>query len=197
MPILILILSLVIPAPARAQLDLGAVQAQMRDILRGRPAPAGIAAPKLTGEALGAPARFMADKAPGFTLKDLSGKEVSLSDFGGKYVLLDFSATWCGPCNNAIPKLQELQNNALYKEKGLVVLAVYSEDGDTVREHMKAKGAGYQVLIDSDKKVSSSYLVAKYPTFFLVGPDGSKLGMGMGQWGIDPLIAKFKKAVGL
>lgn len=197
MPILVLMLSLVIAAPARAQLDFGAVQAQMRDILRGRPAPAGIAAPKLTGAALPVPAQFMEDKVADFTLKDLSGKEVSLSQFAGKYVLLDFSATWCGPCNNAIPKLQELQNNALYKEKGLVVLAVYSEDAETVREHMKSKGAGYAILIDADKKVSSKYLVAKYPTFFLVGPDRSKLGMGMGQWGIDPLIAKFKKAVGL
>lgn len=197
MPILILVLSLLAPAPARAQLDFGAVQAQMRDILRGRPAPAGIAAPKLTGAALTAPARFMDNKAADFTLKDLSGKEVSLSQYAGKYVLLDFSATWCGPCNASIPKLQELQNNALYKEKGLVVLAVYSEDAETVRGHMKDHGASYPILIDSDKKVSGSYLVAKYPTFFLIGPDRSKLGMGMGQWGIDPLIAKFKKAVGL
>jgi peroxiredoxin len=64
--------------------------------------------------------------APGFLLKDLSGNDVSLVDFQGKIVLLDFWATWCPPCRNAIPELVSLQD--LYGEKGLAVLGISLDD---------------------------------------------------------------------
>jgi thiol-disulfide isomerase/thioredoxin len=64
--------------------------------------------------------------APDFAVQDLAGEEVRLSDFRGKTVILDFWATWCGPCKAAMPHLQELA--AAYKDQGLVVLSVATED---------------------------------------------------------------------
>lgn len=193
---LLLALPLVIAAPAHAQLDLGAAQGQLRAILHGAPAPAGVFVPKLTGapvvaQAASEPAEY---KGADFTLKDLSGNPVSLSQFKGQYVLLDFSATWCGPCNQSIPRLSEL--HAAYGGKGLTVLAVYSEDAATVKEHMREHGASYKVLVDPNEAASSRYAVRAFPTFYLIGPDGSKLGVAMGRAGIETLLNKYKRASG-
>ena len=196
MSIPVLILALLCSAPAQAQVDLGSIQTQMRDIFQGRPAPAGIGAPKLTG----APVRLAAApaandyKGADFTLKDTSGRAVSISQFAGSYVLLDFSATWCGPCNASIPRLQEISE--AYAGKGLVVIAVYSEEKDLVAEHLKEAGAKYQALIDPTQAVSNKFLVRAFPTFHLLGPDGTRLGMGVGQGGIETLLRKYKQAAG-
>src|SRR5262245_47771256 len=60
--------------------------------------------------------------APDFTLPDIEGRAVSLSDHKGKVVLVDFWATWCGPCRKELPAFQELQDQ--YREKGLVIIGV-------------------------------------------------------------------------
>jgi len=65
-------------------------------------------------------------KAPNFTLEDLYGKKVSLENYRGKIVLLDFWATWCMPCRIATPELVKIQRN--YRSKGLVVLAISLDD---------------------------------------------------------------------
>ncbi len=64
--------------------------------------------------------------APDFTLKDLSGKDVSLKDFQGKVVLVDFWATWCPPCRNSIPELVGLQER--YRDQGLVIIGISLDD---------------------------------------------------------------------
>lgn len=189
-------LALLAAVPSQAQVDLSAVQSQLRGMLRGAAAPAGVAAPKLTGAPVVAQAAEERKdyKGADFTLKDLGGNSVSLSQFAGQYVLLDFSATWCGPCNQSIPRLQEL--HSAYDGKGLVVLAVYEEDAQTVKQHMAEHGARYKVLIDSNKAASSRYSVRAFPTFYLIGPDGSKLGVAMGRGGIETLLNKYKQASG-
>lgn len=66
---------------------------------------------------------------------------------------------------------------------------MYSEDADAVKEHMKSHGATDKVLTDPTKAVASRYLVRSCPTFLLIGPDGAKLGLGVGRQGVEtPLI---------
>lgn len=104
-----------------------------------------------------------------FTLQDLSGKGVRLSDFRGKTVLLDFWATWCGPCVAEIPSLEALHRK--YGEKGLVVIGMNTEtDHNRVRDYAKDK-ISYLVLLDAEGK-SKEYGVQGIPTKIYIDAEG-------------------------
>jgi len=109
--------------------------------------------------------------APDFTLKDLNGKSVRLADLKGKVVLVEFWATWCGPCQASIPGLERLHR--AYSGKGLVVLGVSVDGGewDLVRSFAAEKGMTYAIL-QGDEEVSNSYRVRAIPATFLVNKDG-------------------------
>jgi peroxiredoxin len=108
--------------------------------------------------------------APDFTLQDLSGRNVRLSDLRGKVVLVEFWATWCPPCRASIPVIEHLHQT--YAEKGLVVLGISIDEGwDAVKSFAREQGITYTVLKGSDE-VSQQYMVRVVPTLFLVGKDG-------------------------
>lgn len=110
--------------------------------------------------------------APDFTLNDLSNQPVSLSSLRGKkVVLLDFWATWCGPCRMAMPGLQELQDK--FKSKGFEVLSVDQAEGsDVVRPFIERKKYSFHVVLDADGQVGSQYGVRGIPTLVLVDKKG-------------------------
>ena len=109
--------------------------------------------------------------APDFQLQTLDGKTVKLSDYRGKPVLLNFWATWCGPCRYEIPFLDQV--NAVYSQKGLVMLAVdLGEDAATVSNFMVTENVSLPVLLDTDKSVAQKYTIVGIPTTFLVDTDG-------------------------
>ena len=99
-------------------------------------------------------------QAENFTLKNLNGEEVSLSDFEGKVVILDFWATWCPPCVKEIPHFNELVKK--YGEKGLVILGISVDQGgkDAVLKFKRKTDINYPVLIVNDKTYAKyqSYL---------------------------------------
>jgi len=110
--------------------------------------------------------------APNFTLKDADGKNVSLSDYKGKVVLLNFWATWCGPCKVEIPWFIDFEQQ--YKAKGFAVLGVsLDEDGWTaVKPYIAEKKINYRMVVGSDS-VSSLYGgVDNLPTTFLLDRTG-------------------------
>lgn len=112
---------------------------------------------------------LVGEVAPLFTLKDLEGKQVRLSDFKGKVVLLDFWATWCGPCIRAIPHLEALHRK--YKEQGLVVIGINHErDHAKVRKFAKEQ-ISYIVLLDADEQFTE-YGVRGIPTAFYIDKEG-------------------------
>ena len=94
--------------------------------------------------------------APAFTLKDSSGRDVRLADYQGKVVLLNFWATWCGPCKAEIPWFVEFEKK--YQNEGLVVLGVsMDEDGwKSVRPYLDKMTVSYKPLL-GDESVAAKY----------------------------------------
>lgn len=120
--------------------------------------------------------------ASDFTLKDLEGKTVKLSDFRGKIVVLNFWATWCPPCREELPDLDEVSKE-LAKGEDAVFLGVNITDGirDTeskVQKFVKDNKLSMQVLLDHGGKVASMepYVVEGIPTTFFINRDGSIYG---------------------
>jgi thiol-disulfide isomerase/thioredoxin len=111
------------------------------------------------------------EPAPQWTLRSLENNSVSLADFKGKLVLLDFFYLSCYPCLQALPMLQKLHDK--YKSKGLVVLGLnpFDEVTDGVENILKKRGVQYPVFLKTES-VASDYLVSSYPTIYLVGKDG-------------------------
>ena len=110
-------------------------------------------------------------EAPDFTLKDLTGREVRLTDFRGKVVFLNFFATWCVPCRAEMPAMERLHRN--FRDKGLVVLAVdIQESARTVRPFMRDLKLSFPALLDEDGSVAYMYSVRPVPATYLISRDG-------------------------
>jgi len=109
--------------------------------------------------------------APDFSLGDLSGQKLRLADYRGKVVLLDFWATWCGPCRIEIPGFVELQNR--YRDKGFTIIGISMDDGpEPVKEFYREFKMNYPVAL-GDEKVSELYGgIIGLPTSLLIGRDG-------------------------
>ncbi len=109
--------------------------------------------------------------APDFTLQTLDGKEITLSKLKGKVILLDFWATWCGPCRESIPHLIQLYKTN--QKDGLEVIGMNTDRGDidTVRHFVKSMDIPYPIAITS-QDVERSYGVTGLPTTILIDKDG-------------------------
>ena len=111
--------------------------------------------------------------APDFTLMNLDGEEVSLSDYKGKIVFLNFWATWCPFCVKEMPDFDKL----IKENDDLVVLAVdVMEDKKTVEEYIEKGGHDFDVVLDEDGKVAMKYLISPLPTTYFIDADGILLG---------------------
>ncbi len=135
------------------------------------------------------------DVAPDFTLEDLDGRQVTLSDLRGSMVVLDFWATWCGPCRMSLPKLQEFDRWA--RESGLPVAVFPVDMGERVKgnEAKKQRVAAYwksqnytmPTLMDYENSVAGSYNVGPIPHSVVVGPDGTIVKV---EIGFNPNVVK-------
>jgi peroxiredoxin len=113
-----------------------------------------------------------ADRAPDFTLPALSGKPVHLSDYQGRVVLLDFWATWCGPCRMEIPHFKQLTEK--YGGRGFVVLGVSLDDtgAEVVRPFVADHEIAYPVVIGDQYTANRYGGVSALPTTFLIDRQG-------------------------
>jgi peroxiredoxin len=120
--------------------------------------------------------------APDFELAKLDGQKVSSKDLKGTVYILDFWATWCGPCVASMPALNETFEK--YKDKGVKVFACdQQEDKETVSKFAKSNNLTLTVLLDTDASVGSHYGVTGIPQTVVVGKDGKvvKVFVGYGE----------------
>jgi cytochrome c biogenesis protein CcmG/thiol:disulfide interchange protein DsbE len=109
--------------------------------------------------------------APDFSLQELNGQSLNLSDYRGKIVLLDFWATWCGPCRDEIPHFVQLQDE--YRQQGLQVVGISMDDGPKpVRDFYQQFKMNYPVALGNEKVAEAYGGVLGLPVAFLIGRDG-------------------------
>jgi peroxiredoxin len=118
--------------------------------------------------------------APDFTLEDSRGEKVKLSSYRGKVVLLDFWATWCGPCKIEIPWFMEFEQEL--KPRGLVVLGVSMDDDgwSVVRPYIEQRKINYRILLGNDQVAGLYGGVDAMPTTFLIDRSGRIAAMHQG-----------------
>ncbi len=116
--------------------------------------------------------------ATDFTLKDIEGNTVKLSDFRGKKVILNFWASWCPPCKAEMPDIQKVHEE-LMKANEAVVLSIDLSNGyngetkEQGAKYFKKNGFTYRVVFDNDSKVAMEYKISSIPTTYFINKDGT------------------------
>ena len=135
-------------------------------------------------------------EAPDFTLSDPSGKAVHLRDLRGKVVVVDFWATWCGPCRALMPHIQKMHERLA--GKGLTILGLdVGEDAATVAKFAKAQSYTFRLLLDAEPEVTSRYFVQAYPTTYVIDRAGRIAFRDMGAGKPEDLQAAVEKALSI
>ncbi len=110
--------------------------------------------------------------APGFKLATFDGHEISLEDLRGKAVVLNFWATWCGPCRTEMPDLQAFYDD--HRPQGLELIGVnIQESAEDVTQYRQMLGISFPTVLDSDGSVTREYLVRGVPSTFFIDPQGT------------------------
>ena len=127
--------------------------------------------------------------APDFSLADLDGNPIRLSDLRGRPVVLNFWASWCGPCVEEFPLLREAA--VRHAADGLVVIGVVFQDrSEAARDFMARNGATWQAAMDPGERVASAYGILGPPETFFIDRDGTIEARHIGQFSAGSLESK-------
>jgi thiol-disulfide isomerase/thioredoxin len=126
-------------------------------------------------------------------LKDINGRHVSLSDFGGKIVFLNFWTTWCPTCRIEMPSMEKLHQKM--KDKDFIVVTInLQETASQIKEFFKAYKLTFTALLDSTGEVGISFGIYQIPTTFILDKEGRIIAKAVGprEWDSKNAIALFE-----
>lgn len=127
-------------------------------------------------------------QAPDFQLNNINGEPLSLSDFKGQVILLNFWASWCGPCISEMPSIETLYKET--KDSDIKIIAVnIGESVETAGNFIKDKGYTFETLFDPDNKIATLYGVRSIPTTYIIDKNGNIVAgkLGAYEWDNDKL----------
>jgi peroxiredoxin len=132
--------------------------------------------------------------APNFSFSDQFGRKLSLTEFRGKVVLINFWATWCPPCRDEIPSMESLQRQMDKNEFAILALSV-DDSWDQVNQFKNQSGFDLPVYADFEKKISSLYGTFKYPETYVLDREGivALKIIGPTDWTAPELLAFLRK----
>lgn len=146
----------------------------------------------------GASTKLSSDRkpAPDFTLKDADGKSVKLSDYRGKVVLLNFWATWCGPCQLEIPWFIDFEQQ--YQSQGLEIIGVSMDDEGwpVIKPFVASHKMNYRVLLGNDSVTQLYGGIDSLPTTFLIDRQGRVAKVHVGLAGRNEYLDEIKSLLG-
>jgi peroxiredoxin len=130
------------------------------------------------------------EPAPNWELRDQEGKVHSLGEYRGKVVVMDFWATWCGPCAEVMPRMQKLHEK--FADKGVVVLGVNSWEENDPIALMQKKRFSYRLLLKGEN-LAEAYKVTMLPVVYIIGDDGTIIYChgGVDDKNLTSLIQKY------
>lgn len=132
--------------------------------------------------------------APPFRVQSIDGVTYDSAELRGKAVLLDFWATWCAPCRKDMPVVERLYGE--FKDRGLIVIGLnVGEEREVVEKFVKQNKPAYPIALTSDSPVVAAFEVNAFPTYVLIGADGSILAEQVGSEGeaaLREMVAKAK-----
>ena len=115
----------------------------------------------------------LSGKAANFTLKSRSGKNIKLSELRGNVIMLNFWASWCGPCRKEMPLLEKIHKK--YKRLGFTLLGINVEENTSAaKKYLKDVKVSFPILFDKTNKTSKLYNVSAMPTTILIDRNGNK-----------------------
>ncbi|MGK7346350.1 MAG: peroxiredoxin family protein [Candidatus Nitrospinota bacterium M3_3B_026] len=157
---------------------------------RGRAAEAGSS----VGAALAAKEDVV---APDFTLPSISGGDISLSNLRGKWVFVNFWATWCGPCVVEMPMMNKLHKKLAGKPFEMVAISIDDLPAERVRQFVEEMGLDFTVLLDRDNKTSRMYGIVSIPQTYIIDPEGRIVSKanGMREWDSPEVVDYFKDLI--